>query len=340
MEFDVVIVGAGPAGLSAAIRRMQQAEADGQELNICIVEKGSEVGAHILSGAVMNPKGISELVPDFTEQGFPTEHVCTDAMTYIFTRNRAIKSPMNLPNFRKRGYHVVSLNNVVKWLAERCEAAGIEIYPGFAGAEILTEGNRVIGVRMGDMGIDKDGQPKSNFEPGMDILAKITVLGEGVRGSLAKQLIQKFNLEGERPQVFETGVKEIWRVKPEKHQPGRVIHGSLFPDFFNQINGMWLYDMKDNLVSFGFVTPLASENPNNDPHLASQIFKTTPFMRDLLEGAGARLVGRPGGTHAIHAGGQRPTREDRIEAHGRRDVVRNGHLPKRPIGAEVALQPP
>ncbi|GAG42038.1 unnamed protein product, partial [marine sediment metagenome] len=136
-----------------------------------------------------------------------------------FTRNRAVKSPMNLPNFRKRGYHVVSLNNVVKWLAERCEAAGIEIYPGFAGAEILTEGNRVIGVRMGDMGIDKDGQPKSNFEPGMDILAKVTVLGEGVRGNLAKQLIQKFDLEGERPQVFETGVKEIWRIKPEKHQP-------------------------------------------------------------------------------------------------------------------------
>ena len=141
---------------------------------------------------------------------------------WVFTKNRAIKSPMNLPNFRKRGYHVVSLSNVVKWMAERCEAAGIEIYPGFAGAEILTEGNRVIGVRTGDMGVDKDGQPKDNFQPGMDILAKVTVLGEGVRGSLSKQLIEKFDLEGERPQVFETGVKEIWRVKPEKHQPGRV----------------------------------------------------------------------------------------------------------------------
>ena len=218
MEVDVLFVGAGPATLASALHLMSQVEAYNERATseggspiepptVLIIEKSEAIGEHILSGAVMNPKGIAELIPDFVDQGFPTEHVCTDAMTYIFTRNRAVKSPMNLPNFRKRGYHVVSLNNVVKWLAERCEAAGIEIYPGFAGAEILTEGNRVIGVRMGDMGIDKDGQPKSNFEPGMDILAKVTVLGEGVRGSLAKQLIQKFDLEGERPQVFETGVK-------------------------------------------------------------------------------------------------------------------------------------
>ena len=192
---------------------------------------------------------------------------------------------MNLPNFRKRGYHVVSLSNVVKWLAERCEAAGIEIYPGFAGAEILTEGNRVIGVRMGDMGIDKDGQPKSNFQPGMDILAKVTVLGEGVRGSLAKQLIEKFDLEGERPQVFETGVKEIWRVKPEKHQPGRVIHGMVIEELKHSFGGMWLYDMKDNLISYGMVKALEAESPFHDPHLAAQKFKTHPFMRDLLDGA-------------------------------------------------------
>ena len=296
MEVDVLYVGAGPATLASALHLTSQVEAyNGRATSeggspiepptVLIIEKSETIGEHILSGAVMNPKGIAELVPDFTEQGFPTEHICTDAMTYIFTKNRAIKSPMNLPNFRKRGYHVVSLNNVVKWLAERCEAAGIEIYPGFAGAEVLTEGNRVIGVRMGDMGIDKDGQPKSNFQPGMDILAKVTVLGEGVRGSLAKQLIQKFDLEGERPQVFETGVKEIWRVKPEKHQPGRVIHGMVIEELKHSFGGMWLYDMKDDLISYGMVKALEAESPFHDPHLAAQKFKTHPFMRDLLDGA-------------------------------------------------------
>jgi len=186
--------------------------------------------------------------------------------------------------FQKNGYYVASLSNVVKWMAEKCEEVGIEIYPGFAGAQVLTSGDKVIGVRTGDMGVDKDGNPKPTFQPGMDILAKCTVLGEGVRGSLTKQVIDQFGLEGMNPQTFETGIKEIWRVKPENHKPGRVIHGSLFPDFFKEINGMWLYDMADNLVSFGYVTPLTSENPNNDPHRAAQFFKTTPFMRKLLEG--------------------------------------------------------
>jgi electron-transferring-flavoprotein dehydrogenase len=252
---------------------------------ILVIEKSSEVGEHVLSGGVMNPKAIAELVPDFAEQGFPTEYVCTNDMTYVFTRKRAIKLPVNLPTFKKRGYHVVSLSNVVKWLAERCEAAGIEIYPGFAGDELLLEGNRVIGVRIGDMGVDKDGKPKSNFQPGMDIQAKVTVIGEGVRGSLAKQLIQRFDLEGERPQVFETGIKEIWRVKPEKHQPGRVIHGMIPHDLMEAFGGMWLYDMKDNLISYGMVRALEAESPFNDPHLAAQKFKTHPFMRDLLDGA-------------------------------------------------------
>jgi electron-transferring-flavoprotein dehydrogenase len=296
MEVDILFVGAGPATLASAYHLMKQveaynatAEAEGRDPieppTVLVIEKAAGVGDHQLSGAVINPRAIQELMPDFVEQGFPTEYVCTDSQFMAFTRSFTFKSPVVPPFFQKNGYHVASLSNVVKWLAAKCEELGVEIYPGFAGAKVLTEGDRVLGVRIGDMGVDKDGNPKSNFEPGMDILARVTVLGEGVRGSLAKQLINDFDLHGENPQTYETGIKEIWRVKPEKHKPGRVIHGSLFPEFFSKLNGMWLYDMKDNLVSYGYVTPLDTENPNSDPHLNSQIFKTVPFMRDLLDGA-------------------------------------------------------
>jgi electron-transferring-flavoprotein dehydrogenase len=295
MEVDVLFVGAGPATLASALHLMNQVKAHNERVareggepieppTVLVIEKGASVGDHMLSGAVMNPKAIAELVPDFAEQGFPTEYVCDDATFWMYTRKLAIKSPVTPPNFQKNGYHVVSLSNVAKWLAERCEAAGVDIYPGFAADKLLIDGSRVVGVRIGDMGVGRDGKPKANYQPGMDILAKVTVLGEGVRGSLSKQLIDRFDLHGMNPQVYETGVKEIWRVKPENHRPGRVIHGSLFPDFLKQFNGMWLYDMKDNLVSFGFVTMLDSKNPNNDPHRAAQEFKNTPFMRKLLEG--------------------------------------------------------
>jgi electron-transferring-flavoprotein dehydrogenase len=180
---------------------------------------------------------------------------------------------------------VASLNKVAKWLAKKCEEAGVEIYSGFAADKLLVEGRRVVGVRIGDMGVDKNGKRKPNFQPGMDIRAKITVLGEGVRGTLAKQLIEGFGLEGPRPQVYETGVKEIWRIQPEKHRPGRVIHGMVVHELVNAFGGMWLYDMKDNLVSFGFITALDASNPYNDPHLTAQRFKTHPWMRELLEGA-------------------------------------------------------
>ncbi len=296
MEVDVLYVGAGPASLASAYHLVRQIEAHNKKAEqsggdtietptILIIEKAAAVGDHQLSGAVVNPRAIAELMPDFVEQGFPTEHMCTHDMFYAFTRSMTIKSPIVPPMFKKRGYHVASVSNIVKWLAEKCEAVGIEIYPGFAAKEILTENGRVLGIRTGDMGVDKNGKPKGTFQPGMDILAKVTVLGEGVHGNCTKQLIADFGLEGLNPPTYETGIKEIWRVKPEKHQPGRVIHGSLYPDFFTQINGMWLYDMKDNLVSYGFVTPLNSSDPHNDPHMASQVFKTTPFMRDLLDGA-------------------------------------------------------
>ena len=296
LEVDVLYVGAGPGTLASALHLMrsidrhneraaQTGAAPLEKPSVLVIEKAAAVGDHSLSGAVMNTRAIAELMPDFQAQGFPTEYVCDDASFYMFFRSFTIKSPICPPNFQKKGYHVASLSNVTKWLAEKCEAAGVDIYPGFAGDQLLVEGGRVVGVRIGDMGVDRHGKPKANYQPGMDIRAKVTVLGEGVRGSLSKQLIERFELQGQYPQVYETGIKEIWRVKPEKHKPGRVIHGSLFPDFLKQFNGMWLYDMKDNLVSFGFVTMLDSSNPFNDPHLEAQRFKTTPFMRDLLEGA-------------------------------------------------------
>jgi electron-transferring-flavoprotein dehydrogenase len=295
MEVDVLYVGAGPGNLASAYHLVKNVEAHNEtaaangvaEIEmpvILVIEKAAGLGDHQLSGSVINPRAIAELMPDFVEQGFPTEYICDDSQFQLFTRNGTFKVPVCPPPFYKNGYHVASLSNVVKWLGAKCEEIGIEIYPGFAASEILTEGDKVLGVRTGDMGVAADGSKKSTYQAGMDILANVTVLGEGVRGSCAKQLLDRFDMHGDNPQTYETGIKEIWRVKPEKHKPGRVVHGSLFPDMLGQLNGMFLYDMKDNLVSYGFVTGLGSENPNNDPHLAAQIFKTTPYMRDLLEG--------------------------------------------------------
>ncbi len=295
MEVDVLFVGAGPATLASAIHLMNQVAAFNEEAektgqvpieppSVLVLEKGASVGDHMLSGGVMNPKAIRELVPDFEQQGFPTEYVCDYAGFWLFHPGGKINIPVVPPNFRKKGYHVVSLNNVAKWLAERAEAAGVDIYPGFAGDKILVEGGRVVGVRTGDMGVDKDGKPKGTFQPGMDILASVTVLGEGVRGTLTKQLTERFELQGRNPQTFETGIKEIWRIDPKKHRPGRVVHGMEFPKIMQGFHGMWLYDMKDDLISLGYVTPLDSESPHCDPHMDAQRFKTNPWIKKLLEG--------------------------------------------------------
>jgi electron-transferring-flavoprotein dehydrogenase len=292
MEVDVLYVGAGPATLASALHLANQVKARNESgagdavepPSILVIEKGANVGDHMLSGAVMNPKALRELVPDFEQQGFPTEHVCDYAGFWLFHPKGKLDVPVVPPNFQKKGYHVVSLSNVAKWLAERCEAAGIDIYPGFAGDQLLVEGNRVVGVRIGDMGVDREGKPKSNYQPGMDIRAKVVVLGEGVRGTLSKQAIDRFELQGRNPQTFETGIKEIWRIDPKKHRPGRVVHGMSFPKILDEFHGMWLYDMKDDLVSFGFVTVLESKDPFRDPHLEAQKFKTNPWMRWLLEG--------------------------------------------------------
>jgi electron-transferring-flavoprotein dehydrogenase len=295
LEVDVLFVGAGPATLSGALHLMNSIEqhnaraekGEGEPIEpptVLVIEKGANVGDHMLSGAVMNPNAIRELVPNFAEEGFPTEHVCTAARTIMFTDKLALTLPINPPQFEKKGYHVISLNKVAKWLAERCEAAGIEIYPGFAGDELLVDGGRVVGVRTGDMGVDKEGRQKSNFQPGMDIFAKVTVLGEGVRGTLSEQLIHRFELQGANPQTYGTGIKEIWRVKPERHKPGRVVHGVGFPNYLDALGGMWLYDLQDDLVSFGFVTYLDCESPYTDPHYYAQKMKTHPGMRKILEG--------------------------------------------------------
>jgi electron-transferring-flavoprotein dehydrogenase len=306
MEVDVLYVGAGPASLASAIHLMKQVEAFNRAAeaagrlpieppSVLVLEKGAEVGDHSLSGGVMNPKAIRELIPDFEEQGFPSEYICNYAGFWLFHPKGKLNIPVVPPNFQKKGYHVVSLNKVAKWMAERAEAGGVDVYPGFAGDQLLTENGRVIGVRTGDMGIDKDGNRKGTFAAGMDIFAKVTVLGEGVRGSLTKQLIETFELEGRNPQSFETGVKEIWKIDPKKHQPGRVVHGMSFPKILGGFHGMWLYDMQDDLISYGFVTPLDSKNPHCDPHLEAQRFKTNPWMRELLEGAelvkyGAKVI--------------------------------------------------
>ena len=298
MEVDVLYVGGGPATLASALHLARQVEAHNRAAEahgrkpiepptILVLEKGAAIGDHMLSGAVMNPRAIRELVPDFEAQGFPTEYVCNSDWLYLFTRKRFVPVPaVFAPPFHKRGYHVISLSNTAKWLAERAEAAGVEIYPGFAGNELLIEGNRVVGVRTGDMGIDKNGKPKGTYQAGMDIFAKITLISEGVQGTLGKQLIERFELEGDNPQTFETGIKEIWRIDPKKHKPGRVIHGMMVPDILrHKFVGMWLYDMKDNLVSFGHVTGLEGDSPHCDPHLDAQRFKTHPWMRKLLDGA-------------------------------------------------------
>ena len=298
MEVDVLFVGAGPATLASAWRLAQgveehnaRVESEGgvpiEPPTILVIEKGAEVGDHMLSGAVMNPKAIKELMPDHLERGFPVEHVVKKSMLKFFTKKYSFGPPQfaTPPQFYKNGYYVVSLNRVAKWMAEQCEQAGIEIYPGFAGDKILYQNGRVVGVRTGDMGIDREGNPKPTFQPGMDIFAKVTVLGEGVRGTLSKQLIQDKQPEGMNPQVYETGIKEIWKIKPEKHQPGRVIHGMGWPNYFSPVSGMWLYDLGDDLISIGYVPMLDSDSPFNDPHLAMQKFKTHPFMQDILEGA-------------------------------------------------------
>jgi electron-transferring-flavoprotein dehydrogenase len=299
MEFDAVIVGAGPAGLAAAIRLKQLSP----DTTVVVVEKGSEVGAHILSGAVIDPVGLDQLIPDWRNEDTPIKTKVSDDRFYWLSSTRAVRLPslMMPPLMNNHGNYIVSLGNVCRWLATKAEALGVEIYPGFAAAEVLFDDNgAVAGVATGDMGVAKDGHHKDSFTRGMDLRAKYTLFAEGARGNLSKTVLQRFGLgDGREPQKFGLGLKELWQVAPEKHRVGLTQHTFGWPLDSRTGGGSFLYHFDDNLVAVGFVVHLNYENPYLSPFEEFQRFKTHPLVRDTFDG-GKRLAY---GARALTEGG-------------------------------------
>ena len=299
LKMDVVFVGAGPANLSGAlhlsrlIKNHNETSANGVgsvkslgEIEIGVIEKGASVGAHILSGSVMDPRALKELMPDFIEQGAPLESpVKEDSFLYL-TQKHALRSPITPPPLKNHGYYIVSLNRLTEWLGEKCEEAGVNIFPEFPGAELLYDAqDRVIGVRTGDKGINKEGKRKANFEPGVDLHAKVTVLGEGPRGSLTKQITQRLNLDaGREPQVYSVGVKELWELPDDRYPTGTVTHTLGFPSDSHTYGGGWIYGMQNRILNIGYVTGLDYQDPLLDPHTEFQRFKSHPYLARLLDG--------------------------------------------------------
>jgi electron-transferring-flavoprotein dehydrogenase len=303
MQYDVVIVGAGPAGLAAAIRLKQLAAEKGAELGVCVLEKGSEVGAHILSGAVIDPRSLNELLPDWQANGAPLNAPVTEDRFLFLTESSSLKVPeFALPAcFRNHGNYVVSLGNVCRWLGQQAEALGVEIFPGFPAADVLYhESGAVKGVVTGDMGVDKEGKPTDAYQPGMELHGKYTFFAEGCRGHLGRRLMAKYDLRrGVDPQVYGIGLKELWEIKPERHQKGLVTHTAGWPLGADTYGGSFLYHMEDNLVAVGFVVGLGYSNPFLNPYEEFQRYKTHPAIRPFFEGAKRIAYG----ARAISAGG-------------------------------------
>jgi electron-transferring-flavoprotein dehydrogenase len=300
MEYDVVIVGAGPAGLSAAIRLKQLAAAAEIELGVCVIEKGSEVGAHILSGAVFEPRALNELFPDWRERGAPLNTPASDDRFLFLTERHALRLPTP-PQMHNRGNYIISLGNLCRWLATQAEELGVEIYPGFAAAEVLYDDDgRVCGVATGDMGIGKDGQPTAAYTPGVELRGRETLFAEGARGSLTKTLVERFRLRAHAdPQTYALGIKELWEVAPDRRHRGQVVHTVGWPLNNRTYGGSFLYHLEDGQVSVGFVIGLDYDNPYLNPFEEFQRFKTHPAIRPVFEG-GRRIAY---GARALNEGG-------------------------------------
>jgi electron-transferring-flavoprotein dehydrogenase len=300
MNYDVVVVGGGPSGLSAAIRLKQLAAEKGREVSVCVVEKGSEIGAHILSGAVLEPRALNELIPDWKEKGAPLNTAAAEDRFLFLTRAKAFKLPTP-PQMHNQGNYIVSLGNLCRWLAGQAEALGVEIYPGFAAAEVLYgDDGRVVGVATGNMGVGKDGKHTPNFQPGVELRGRYTLFAEGARGSLTKTLFWRFKLRnGVAPQTYGLGIKELWEIDPARHRPGTVIHTIGWPMDWRTYGGSFLYHLENNQAAVGFVVGLDYRNPHLSPFEEFQRFKTHPAIRPFFEG-GKRVAY---GARALNEGG-------------------------------------